>query len=148
MVRKIVTNKTQVLHRMRMRQFTPRQPPADIRIAPQEYKPHPDMSLKHDDFYTRAWECDYEQPISDTENNKETPPNSTEIPVQSDVSTGEIKNTPGTAHECSLENFPPTEELCGKDTYPDIEPDVEKSSEQWNSSPTTPPVPNTIYVIT
>ena len=30
LVRKIGTNKTQVLHRMRMRQFTPRQPPADI----------------------------------------------------------------------------------------------------------------------
>ena len=34
MVRKIGTDKTQVLHRMRMRQFTPRQPPADIRINP------------------------------------------------------------------------------------------------------------------
>ena len=30
LVRKIGTDKTQVLHRMRMRQFTPRQPPADI----------------------------------------------------------------------------------------------------------------------
>ena len=36
LVRKTDTNKTQVLHRMRMRQFTPRQPPADIRITPQE----------------------------------------------------------------------------------------------------------------
>ena len=32
LVRKIGTNKTQVLHRMRMRQFSPRQPPADITI--------------------------------------------------------------------------------------------------------------------
>ena len=34
LVRKIGTNKTQVLHRMRMRQFTPRQPPADKTIKP------------------------------------------------------------------------------------------------------------------
>ena len=34
LVRKIGTDKTQVLHRMRMRQFTPRQPPADIRVKP------------------------------------------------------------------------------------------------------------------
>ena len=34
LVRKIGTNKTQVLHRMRMRQFTPRQPPADITVKP------------------------------------------------------------------------------------------------------------------
>ena len=58
LVRKIGTNKSQLLHRMRMRQFTPRQPPADIRITPQEYKPDPDVSLKHDDLYARAWEYD------------------------------------------------------------------------------------------
>ena len=36
LVRKIDTNKTQVLHRMRMRQFTPRQPQADITVEPQD----------------------------------------------------------------------------------------------------------------
>ena len=36
LVRKIGTSKTQVLHRMRMRQFTPRQPAADITVKPQE----------------------------------------------------------------------------------------------------------------
>ena len=36
LVRKIGTNKTQLLHRMRMRQFTPRQPPADITVKPQD----------------------------------------------------------------------------------------------------------------
>ena len=97
------------------------------------------MSLKHDDLYARAWECDYEQPIFDAENNNATPPNSTEIPVQSDVATEEMRNTPGTAHECFPENFPPTGELCDvTDTYPDMEPDVEISSEQRSSSPTNP----------
>ena len=75
LVRKIGTNKTQVLHRMRMLQFAPREPPADIRIAPQECKFDPDVSLKQDDLYARAWEYDYEQPIFDAENNKTTPPN-------------------------------------------------------------------------
>ena len=36
LVRKIGTNKTQVLHPMRMRQFTPCQPLADIQVKPQE----------------------------------------------------------------------------------------------------------------
>ena len=63
LVRKIGTNKTQVLHRMRMRQFTPHQPPADITVKMQEYKSDPEVSLNHDDLYARAWECDYEQPI-------------------------------------------------------------------------------------
>ena len=63
LVRIIGTNKTQVLHRMRMRQFTPRQPPADIGVKPQEFKPDPEVSLNHDDLYAKALEYDYEQPI-------------------------------------------------------------------------------------
>ena len=56
LVLKISTNKTQVLHRMRKRQFTPRQPPADIPIKPQDYKSNPEVSPNHDDLYARAWE--------------------------------------------------------------------------------------------
>ena len=120
-----------------MRQFTPRQPRAYIRITPQECKPDPDVSLKHEDLYARSWECDYEQPTFDTEKNNVTPPNSTEIPVQSDISTEEMRNTPGTAHECSPEIFPRTEELLDvTDTYPDMEPDVETNSVKPNTSPT------------
>ena len=89
-----------------MLQITSRQPPADIRVRPQEYKPDPEVSLNHDDFYARAWEFDYEQPIFDAENNNAAPPNSPEIPVQSDFSTEELRNTPGTTHGCSPENFP------------------------------------------
>ena len=138
-VRKIGTNKTQVLHRVRMRQFAPRQPPADIRITPQKWKPDPEVSLKHDDLYARAWECDYEQPIFDAKNNNATPPISSEIPVQSDISTKEMRNTPATTYECSPEIIPQTEELCDvTDKCPDMEPDVEISSEQPNSSPTNP----------
>ena len=53
LVRKIGTNKTQVLHRMRMRQFTPRQAPADITVKPQEYKSDPEVSLKITTIYTQ-----------------------------------------------------------------------------------------------
>ena len=58
LVGKIGTNKTQILHRMRRRQFTTHQPPADIRITPQEWKPDQEVGLKHDDLYARAWECE------------------------------------------------------------------------------------------
>ena len=56
LVRKIGTNKMQVLHRMRMLQFTPRQPIPDIRITPQGWTPDLEVSLKHDDLSARAWE--------------------------------------------------------------------------------------------
>ena len=149
LVRKIGTNKTQVLHRMRMRQFTPRQPPADITVKPQEYKSDPEVSLNHDDLYARAWEYDFEQSIFDAENDNEAPPNLQEIPLQSDYSTEETRNTPGNPHVCSPEIFPNTYEASDvTDTCPHKEPNAETSSELPQNSPTNPAVPNTIYVIT
>ena len=106
LVCKIGTNKTQVLHRMRMRQFTPRQSPADTTVKPQEYKSDPEVSLNHDDLDATAWECDYEQPISDAENDNMAPPNQREIPVQTDSSTEEMRNTAGNSHVCSPEISP------------------------------------------
>ena len=139
MERKIVTIKIQVFHCMRMRQFIPHRPPPDIRITPQEGKLDPQASLKHADLYARAWECEYEEPIFDAHKKNATPPNSLEIPVRSDVSTEETRNTPGTEHECSSESFPQTEQVRdATDTYPYNKPNVETSSEQPNNSPINP----------
>ena len=124
---------------MRMRQLTPRQTPADIRMTPQEWKTDPEVNLKYDDLYARAWEYDYEHPIFDAENNNATRPDSPENPVQSELSTGEMRSTLGTAHDCSPQTFPQTEDLWDvTDTYPDMEIDVQTSSEQPNNSPTNP----------
>ena len=139
LVRKIGTNKTQMLHRMRMRQFTPRQPPADITVKPQEYKSDPEVSLNHDDLYARAWEYDFEQPFFDAENDNETPPNQQEIPIQSDFSTKDVRNTPGNPHVCSPEIFPNSDQLGDvTDTCLHMEPDVGTSSEKQQNSPTNP----------
>ena len=139
LVRKIGTDKTQVLYRLRMRQFTPHQPAADIRVNAHEYTPDPEVSINRDDLYARAWEHHYEQPIFDDGNNNETQPGSHEIPIQSDLSTGEIRNTLGTTLECSPEIFPPTDETSDvADTYTHVEPNVGTSSEQQGKSPSNP----------
>ena len=139
LVRKIGTNKTQVLHRMRMRQFTTRQPPADKTVKPQEYKSDPEVSLHHDDLCAKAWEYDFEQPIFDADNDKSEPPNLQEIPVQSDYSTEEGRNTPGNPHVGSPEIFPCTDEVSDvRDTCLHMQPDVESISEQPENSPTNP----------
>ena len=139
LVRKIGTNKTQVLHRMRMRQFTPHQPPADITVKPQEYKSDHEVTLHHDEFYARAWEYDFEQQILDANNDRAAPPNLQEIPLQFDYSTEEIRNTPGNPHVCSPEINLCTDEVSDvTDTCPHIEPDVESSLEQQENSPANP----------
>ena len=123
LVRKVGPNKTQVLHWMRMRPFTPRQPSADIKVKPQEYKSDPEVSLHHDDLYAKTWEYNFEQPIFDAEKAKAAPPTLQEIPLQSDYSTEERRNTPGNPHECSPEIFSCTDEVSDvTDTCPHMEP--------------------------
>ena len=124
---------------MRMRQFTPRQPPADITVKPQALNSNPEGSLHHDDLYARPWEYDFEQLISDAKNDRAAPPILQEIPLQSDFSTQEMRNIPGTPHVCSPEIFPYTDEVSDvTDTCPHMEPDPESSSEQPQKSPANP----------
>ena len=97
------------------------------------------MSLNHDDLYAREWEYDFEQPVFDAENDNEASTNLQEKPLQSDYSTEEMRNTPGNPHVCSPEIFPNTDEVNDvTDTCPQMEPDVETSSEQLQNSPTNP----------
>ena len=55
LVRKIGTNKTQILHRVRLHQITQHQPILDVPITPRELQPDPEIVLKTDDLYARAW---------------------------------------------------------------------------------------------
>ena len=68
-VRKIGTNKTQLLHRMRLRKFTPRQPISDIPVTQREWQPDQEVVITHDDLYARAWECEYDEPVFDSDCN-------------------------------------------------------------------------------
>ena len=127
---------------MRMRQFTPRQPPVDITVKPQEYKSDPEVSLNHDDLYARAWEYEFEQPILDAKNDNAAPLNQREIPVYSDYSTRENRNAPGNPLLCSPEIFPNANKLSDvTDTCPHMEPDADTSAEQPQNSPTNPRSP-------
>ena len=66
-------------------------------------------------------------------------PNPHKIQVQKFISTWKMRNTPETAHKCSPEIFPQTDGVSDvTDTYPHMEPDVEPSSEQPESSLTHP----------
>ena len=41
---------------MRLRVLTPRQPIPDVQATSHEWKPDPEVIIKHDDLYARAWE--------------------------------------------------------------------------------------------
>jgi len=138
-VRKIGTNKTQILHRMRLRQFTPRQPIPDIPVTPREWQPDPEVIIKHDDLYARAWECEYDKPIFDSDSDNLVPPNSPEVAVRSGEAVDETRSTPGTIQEDSSNIPPRADEINdGANTDHYMQPDADKNVEQADHTYTNP----------
>ena len=124
---------------MRLCQFTPRQPAPDIRITPREWKPDLEVTIKHDELYARSRECDFEKLIFDSDYNNPVTPNSTEITIRSERAADETSTTPETIRESSSEIFPQADRSCGgTDTHHYMEPGVDTSLEQPDSTPTNP----------
>ena len=133
MVRNRGTNKTQVLHRMRLWIFRPRQPIPDVQTTSHECKPDPEVIKKHDDFYARAWESEYETPIFDNGQHESVSDNSPDVTVRHDLPNDETCTFPGTIQEDSPEILPHTDEIgdgTDRDHYmePHAEVDVEPFS--------------------
>ena len=138
-VRKFSSNKTQFLHRMRLRQFTPRQPIPDTPVTPREWQPDPEVIIKHDVLYARAWECEYDKPIFDSDRDNTVVTNSPEVTVQPQRAADETRSTPGTIQEDSPEILPHTDELAdGADTDHYMQPDADTSVEQIDPTPNNP----------
>ena len=139
LVRKIGSNKTQILHRMRLRQFTPRQPIPDIPVTPREWQPDPEVTIKHDDLYARAWECEHDKPIFDSDRDNMVKPNSSEVSVRPEEAEDETRSTPGTIQEDPSKILPHTRDIDdGTDTDHYIQPDADTSVEQIDPTPTNP----------
>ena len=140
LVRNVGTNKAQILHRMRLRQFTPRQPIPDIPITPREWQPDPEIIIKRIDLYARAWECEYDTPIFDSDRDNLVTPTSPEITVRSEKATDETRSTPpGTTRESSPEIIPQVDNSYdGTDTDHYMQPDAVTKVEQIDPTPTNP----------
>ena len=139
LVRKIGTHKTQILHRMRLRQFTPRQPPSDIPVTQREWQPDPEVVITHDDLYARAWECEYDEPIFDSDYNNLAVPSPPEITIRSEQTADEMRNTPGITPENAPEIIPqPDGSSDGRDVDRDTQPNADMSVEQLDPMPTKP----------
>ena len=139
LVQKLETNKAQVLHRMRLRLFSPRRPKPDVQTTSQEWKPDSQVIIKHDDLYTRAWESEYETLTFVTGQHEPNKDNSPEIKVRHDLPNEEMCTIPGTIQEDSPERIPHTDEV-GERTNTDhyMELDAEAFSEQLSPTNVNP----------
>ena len=88
---------------MRLRQFTPHQPITDLPITPREWHPDPEITIKHDDLYARAWQCEYDKPIFDSDRDNMVIPHSPEVTIQSEKAADKTRSTPETTRESSPE---------------------------------------------
>ena len=132
LVHKTGTNKTQILHRMRLRQFTPRQPIPDIPITLREWQPDPEVINKHDDLYASAWECEYDKPIFDCDYNNLVTLNSPKVTIRSEEAADETRNTPGTIREKSPKIIPQTDRSYDwTDTDHYMQPDADTPVATW-----------------
>ena len=124
---------------MRLCQFTTRQRILEIPITPRELRTDPEVVIKRDDLHARAWECEYEKPIFDSDYKNPVTHNSHEITVRSEEAADEMRSTPGTLRETSPEIIPQTDRSYdGTDTDHYMQPDADTSLEQPDSTPTNP----------
>ena len=91
-VRRINTNKTQILHRIRFKKFVPNQPLED-NFREQRLQPNEEIVIPQDDLYVIAWETDFGEQLVTRDNE----------PIPTSVPNGEQPNAaqPNTsdAHE-------------------------------------------------
>ena len=134
---KIATNKTQILHRMWLRQFTRHQPIPDIPVTPGEWQPDKEVLVKHDDLYAKAWECEYDKPIFDSNYNNVATLSSPEITTRSEQVVDKMRITPGTIPGKSPETIlQPDRSYEEMDTDYNMQPHADARVEQQDPTST------------
>ena len=124
---------------MRLRQFTPRQPISDIPVTQCKWQPDPEVVITHDDLYARAWECEYDEPMFDSDYNNLATPSPPEITIRFEQAADETKSTPRIIRENYPENIPQADGSCdGRNVDHDAQPDANTSVEQPDLTPTNP----------
>ena len=86
-VRRINTNKTQLLHRIRLKKFVPNQPLED-NFREQRMQPDEEIVIPQDDLYVRTWETDFGEQLITRRHD----------PFPTNLPSGEQPNAAGPSH--------------------------------------------------
>ena len=85
-VRRLNTNKTQILHRIRLKKFVPNTPLED-KCEEEKLQPDEEIVIPQDDLYTISWEADFEYELFEPKTN-DWPHTATRLPQ--DAANGEV----------------------------------------------------------
>ena len=85
-VRRLNTNKTQILHRIRLKKFVPNAPLED-KYREEKLQPDEEIVIPQDDLYTISWEADFEYELFEPKTN-DWPHTATRLPQ--DAANGDV----------------------------------------------------------
>ena len=100
LIRKLQTNLTQILHRIRLRPFARNHKLPDITVPPKDFQQDTEVAIQHDDLFAMAWEELYNEYPNQPENKQPTEPEIKQpAPEADDAPTHPSPPIPNLAHE-------------------------------------------------
>ena len=152
-VRRLGTNKTQLLHRIRLRKFTPQAPLADIFVRETDWQKDDQMPITNDDLYAQSWNTNFgsssfdDDPVENSHNNDDAEYTPIQIPDENrPPSPSSSKNSGGSPVEQTTEPEKETNNENLQETHDD---EVENPQKDRNITPeidaqNTPEIPENI----
>ena len=70
-VRRLCTETTQTLHRVRLRNFRTEEKLPNITVAPENVQPDNEVQITHEDLYAEAWASDFGDRLIDETQNRQ-----------------------------------------------------------------------------
>ena len=115
-VRRLTTNKTQILHRIRLKKFVPNAPLED-KYDGEKLQPDNEIVIPQDDLYTISWEVDFEYDLFE--------------PIKEDW-TDVATSRPIDAETSIVDNYVPENERASNESYNErINEDDVTENEIW-----------------
>ena len=122
LIRKLQTNKTQILHRIRLKPCPTKDRLPDIQVQTKDFQPDNDVEILHDDLFALAWQSVFEHFVMPPNHNLNSEP--TLIPI--DNENNSESGAQETAPDILPDNHPGEEEI--QETRSETDPDPEANS--------------------
>ena len=119
LIRKLQTNKTQILHRIRLKPCPTKDRLPDIQVQTKDFQQYNDVEILHDDLYALAWQSGFEHFVMTPEHNTNNEPTI--------ISTDSEDNLQNVTQDADPDAFPENQPD-QQETQPEPDPNPEPSS--------------------
>ena len=100
-VRRLNTNKTQILHRIRLKKFVPNTPLED-KYSKEKLQPDDEIVIPQDDLYTISWEADFDYQVFETRRDDNQNNTNTDDVINDNADDDAQRTQPATSREVTI----------------------------------------------